>query len=326
MKSYYKWVNIARGFGIILVVIGHALTDTLGCKDGSISKLLYDIIYSFHMPLFFFISGFLAAKALSMVTLKDKTDYIVQRFKRLMVPYFCVGLLYIPLKLILASEVNAKINLQTLVSDFFVGYNPNYQLWTLYALFISATIIVIFVSKTNIYKWWLLFVAILMNLFWAISYSPINIINELCFQFIFFVLGVIYRKQNQVAKISIPYLIVAIFAFVGGNFLYQLYSLDIFKTITGISGIIVVCEACKRIENHKNIILNTVGKYGMDVYIMANIVQVLIRSIFLNRLHFPGIICFFMSVILGIALPILVSKYIVRRFKITKIMILGDYS
>lgn len=326
MKSYYKWVNIARGFGIILVVIGHALTDTLGCKDGSVSKLIFDIIYSFHMPLFFFLSGFLAAKALNMFTLKDKTDYVIQRFKRLMVPYFCVGLLYVPLKLFLAAEVTTKINPQTLVVNFLEGYNPNYQLWTLYALFISAAIITVFACKTASYKWWVLFAGVLMNLFWAISYCPVNIINEVCFQFLFFALGVIYRSQNQTAKIKTPYFVLSAAIFVIGNILYQQFALDIFKTITGITGIIVVCEACKRIENNKNTVLNIVGKYGMDIYIMANIVQVLIRSVFLNRLHFPGIVCFFMSVTLGIALPVLVSKYIVRKLKITRITILGDYS
>lgn len=42
-----NWVDIAKGIGIILVVMGHA-----NCPE-----IPHGIIYSFHMPLFFFLSG-----------------------------------------------------------------------------------------------------------------------------------------------------------------------------------------------------------------------------------------------------------------------------
>ena len=41
-------VDIAKGILIILVVVAHAQTD-----------IVHDIIFMFHMPLFFVISGFL---------------------------------------------------------------------------------------------------------------------------------------------------------------------------------------------------------------------------------------------------------------------------
>lgn len=326
MKPYFKWVNTARGLGIILVVVGHALTDTLGAAEGSISRILFDLIYSFHMPLFFFLSGFVGAKAMDMYLLKDKANYVFSRFKRLMIPYFFVGALYIPLKLVLSSEVNTKIDFKTLPIDFLVGYNPNYQLWTLYALFISAAIIAIFAFPKKEYKWLILTAAVIMNIFWAVSYCPINVLNEVTFQFLFYVLGVLYRKHDSFDKLPSAVLIFSAILFVSANVLNQIYAIDFIKTITSITGIIIVCEMCKRIENTRTPILDVVGKYGMDVYIMANLVQVLIRSVFLNRLHLPGIVCFFMSVIFGIAIPILVSKYIVRKFRITKMFVLGDFS
>ena len=47
MKSeQWKWVDIAKGIGIILVFLGHFnIPDTLRAE-----------IYTFHMPLFFFLS------------------------------------------------------------------------------------------------------------------------------------------------------------------------------------------------------------------------------------------------------------------------------
>ncbi len=43
------FIDIAKGIGIILVVTGHLLPVAAG---------LHVLIYSFHMPLFFFLSGF----------------------------------------------------------------------------------------------------------------------------------------------------------------------------------------------------------------------------------------------------------------------------
>lgn len=37
MKIYYRWVDTAKGIGIILVVLGHALSDTMLGNQGSVA-------------------------------------------------------------------------------------------------------------------------------------------------------------------------------------------------------------------------------------------------------------------------------------------------
>ena len=54
-ESVYDWVQIAKGLGIILVVSGHFCPKTSPEYWQSLNK----IIYLFHMPLFFLLSGFL---------------------------------------------------------------------------------------------------------------------------------------------------------------------------------------------------------------------------------------------------------------------------
>ena len=54
------WVDYAKGIGIILVVYGHLLSS--GYHAGlSIPKHFFElsdsIVYTFHMPLFFLLSG-----------------------------------------------------------------------------------------------------------------------------------------------------------------------------------------------------------------------------------------------------------------------------
>ena len=60
----YTEVDIARGIGILFVVLGHSIKQT-GVQAGWIRILTY-IIYSFHMPLFFCLSGFVSARLLRM--------------------------------------------------------------------------------------------------------------------------------------------------------------------------------------------------------------------------------------------------------------------
>jgi fucose 4-O-acetylase-like acetyltransferase len=75
-------INVARGIGIALVVFGHL-------NDGT---FLRNCIYLFHMPLFFFLSGYLY---------KVQTDhrlFLKKKFIHLMIPYFTFLLLYAPLE------------------------------------------------------------------------------------------------------------------------------------------------------------------------------------------------------------------------------------
>ena len=54
MKSRVKYIDAMRGLAILTVVIGHLVQRNIG---GGTSHPLFDLIYSFHMPLFFFICG-----------------------------------------------------------------------------------------------------------------------------------------------------------------------------------------------------------------------------------------------------------------------------
>lgn len=81
---YISYVQI---IGIILVVIGHSLHEYPDMDMGR-STLLYRMIYSFHMPLFLFVSGFLMVYS----TIRNGKHISIRRFtlskiKRLIVPF-----------------------------------------------------------------------------------------------------------------------------------------------------------------------------------------------------------------------------------------------
>ena len=58
------YLDVAKGIGILLVILGH-------CQLGRIGRA-HSLIYSFHMPLFFFLSGFVYKDYEIKIFLKKK--------------------------------------------------------------------------------------------------------------------------------------------------------------------------------------------------------------------------------------------------------------
>ncbi|WP_219704700.1 acyltransferase family protein, partial [Klebsiella pneumoniae] len=64
-----EWVDYAKGFGIVLVVYGHisrGLYNSGIISDTKWFHFIDSLIYSFHMPLFFFLSWFFLFKSLQV--------------------------------------------------------------------------------------------------------------------------------------------------------------------------------------------------------------------------------------------------------------------
>lgn len=73
------WLDVAKGYGIVMMIIGHLHFDTL--------KLYF---YTCHMPLFFFLSGYVFRPYDSWHTFWRK------KVRSLLIPYFFYGLVQLP--------------------------------------------------------------------------------------------------------------------------------------------------------------------------------------------------------------------------------------
>lgn len=75
MNNRVAYIDIARGLGILVIVLGH--NDLAGYHP-----LLHKFIYAFHIPLFFFLSGMFFRPE------RPFGDTLTRRFNTLMKPYF----------------------------------------------------------------------------------------------------------------------------------------------------------------------------------------------------------------------------------------------
>ena len=322
---HYDWVDVAKGLGIIFVVLGHAIADTT--PNVPIFGKIFQIIYSFHMPLFFFLSGFCGIKALQKRQLHEKEAYILERFKRLMIPYFFVGIYYIPIKLLMADYVTKRVDISYIVLGFLGGDNPNSQLWTLYVLFLNAVFLCV-MSNAGKFS---LHITSLLSLIMAVSSVFVDnaFLRNFMFETLFYILGALFRKNLPVASGKVhfdnhqPLIIIGGGLLIALNMCMHIDGKTIFKILTAILGIMVVYGAAHILE--KNKLLKELGRYSMDIYIMANIFQVSVRVVLLNKLSVNGYLCFLISFVAGIIFPVVISKNIVRKIPMMNKFVLGNF-
>ena len=137
----YEFIDIAKGIGILMVVWAHIL----------LVGVSHSVIYAFHMPLFFFISGLLFNKE-KYISLRH---FIKQRAKRLFVPYVLYSIItwsiWACFRYIRNDDVDSYLMplLQTFIaqgSGAFIVHNS--ALWFIPCLFAVEVLYFLF-SKFN---------------------------------------------------------------------------------------------------------------------------------------------------------------------------------
>ena len=121
MCNRLTYIDIIKGLAILLVVLGHAIQ---AINDDFDSSLLFRYIYSFHMPLFMAVSGFLSYKP-------AHRQSIYKRFYQLMIPFFCW---------MIVNHLLMHFTLPSFDDITNVVKYPDRGLWYLWALFFISLI------------------------------------------------------------------------------------------------------------------------------------------------------------------------------------------
>ena len=69
--------------------------------------------------------------------------------------------------------------------------------------------------------------------------------------------------------------------------------------------------------------ISTLEKTRCHKNLEGTIPQAIRFTIFLGKMSLPGTVCCVLSTLLGIVCPIIVSKLFVRKFRITRLLVLG---
>lgn len=198
-----RWIDIAKGIGIILMVIGHA----------DAPRLLKNWIYGFHMPLFFIIAGYTFNRKRWLQ--KGFLQLTRSRAKAYLQPYTVLFIINLVVWCILVKISGGEISLINWVLAGIYSYDtmmPNCApLWFLTCLFVSYALFWLLIKINHLIMRLSLSVVYLVILSAVCSLEKTYGIVELPWHIdvalissVFMLIGYELKEKNILEKLNIP--------------------------------------------------------------------------------------------------------------------------
>lgn len=323
-------LDIAKAVCIILVVIGHYVPD----NSPMWYVMLHDVIYTFHMPLFMFVSGYVY-----IATKKDTaySVFLLKKIRRLMVPYLATSVVVIVIKLLTQGSMSVD-NPVTVFSFVEMFYLPvaGYFLWFIWALWWMFVLVPLFKRKQSHV---VIFILGIVLHFIPVELPQIFCLKQFSGMLMYFMFGVFVFENDRLhrflRKFNWGKVVCASIAFVSGQFLFLTngigeggtYLLNIMLPFIGIWFVIetakVVCndwtDAC---EGHP---LIWVAQSSYIIYLFHTTFEGFVKAV-LRKLPLESGVwyVFIPSAVLvissGVILPILLYLFVLKKYRITKFL------
>ena len=141
MKQRVRWLDAWKGFAMLLVVAGHIadgyLDAGLFASHSGILQRIYDVIYAFHMPLFFVLSGYAFFLAYGRER-ENKTKKFYLQLINIAAVYVLFSVIQWVFKLLFSAQVNSTYTIKDLLMIPVKTMAPYWYLYILFALYLIA--------------------------------------------------------------------------------------------------------------------------------------------------------------------------------------------
>ena len=295
------WLDGLKGFAILLVILGHVLSGYINAGIYAEARhsfyMLRVWIYSFHMPLFFLLSGFTCTLAYCR---EDRLD--VRRWGRQLLSlvwlYALYGVLQWCVKMAVPSLVNETYTLESLQKMF---VEPLGNFWYLYVLVVFYGI----AALTRMHRWhprWLLLAAALSIAALTIHLSRYNLTwYRAQYHFFFFLMGSVlcrFRwplRSRRVLGCCAMFLATAcwFYWFIGIRSWFSNWSFAIALS----TSLVLLYTFCRFPRLAGLRLFQLCGKYCMELYLLHTFFTAGLRSLLCQTPLLP-----WLSVILNFAL------------------------
>ena len=221
------WIDNAKAIGIILIILGHVSSRLTGW-------LSFEFVYGFHVAIFFVLSGYTIKKR------PISLDFLTQKFKRLMLPYFSTCLVVLILDVFneyvfydgRSIEIITDYIAKDITRSFFgSGTITNFggiefesrigAIWFLPALFFAIIIFQLLVNVVHNNKalgFVSLFISLLGFLTAKFIWLPFSVQSGL-FAVFFLWIGYIVKAYELLLKVKPYHYVIALFVLAGGIYM-----------------------------------------------------------------------------------------------------------
>ena len=352
-KQRILWPDISKGIGIIMVVFFHSIIP--GLKTTVTSNIVFALLQETHMPLFFFVSGWLfELKADRYAEHKGKS--IWNRFLRLMVPYFVFSAIYYILTNI-ALDIDSIGSILRMSNGGYDHYSLGesiYQiltfdghmassLWFLYTLFIISVINILMPKITRHPA----FVAAIIPLcmvprFFPEIFDRSEALKLTLYYLFFFCLArllfprtdrIFNMKKSSYALVIIAYAILSYATVIvmemnwyglPKEVAHHLY--PIVREAAAVFGILFICTSANYLSDTRIARpLVFLGQKSMVIYLIhAPILTQAVVALFSKFVPgLPLIVYFLTGTAVGIAVPLILDWLIIGRVPILNTILTG---
>jgi fucose 4-O-acetylase-like acetyltransferase len=330
-----KWSDIARGIGILLVILGHI--------PSMYPHIIREVIYSFHMPLFFILSGYWFSDKR-----KKTSEFIIYKFKKILVPYFLFNFLFLISGFIL-NDFNTNIIIEMLKNIFYTGNGISIT-WFFVCLYNVEVIFYLLHKITTPGIFYICTSTLCISGFILAHFDiflPFKAVTALC-MLLYYWFGYFLRHQSiksvpiannttmTLVVLAAGYLGSFLFGYVRNQYIQEVstdwYPIIVVSVITSLTGSLITISIARSIESltirycPDNLVYKTLSVIGQESLIIFPLSKWIPDTLFLviskfnllqqSSSNVQKIICYFISLIL-IILILTITKKIRSKQQVT---------
>lgn len=308
------WMDFARGLGVILVVYGHVLDGLMAAHifpEGELSRWMIYTLYTFHMPLFFFLAGLNVQHSLQ----RGAGPFLVSKVWTIAYPYVLWSLIQGGIIMMLASNANHPLDLGDLGA---IWYRPIGQFWFLYALMICQILAVLVTNRTAM----IAIAAVGVLIFQLLPSRPDLALT--LHHLPFFVAGIYTTRLVMTRKIEDKTSIIALclicLAFAAaaaiGGIMSDMDWNGLASLPACVLGIAAMVIFCKLLSEKRHRWLAHVGLMSMTIYVMHILASSGMRIAML-KLHVPTLpwLYLFVGIAVGVIVP-MIAHVVLQRLRL----------
>lgn len=312
-------IRLLTGISILLVVAGHLASR--GAVEIPLYVAFKKMVYKFHMPLFMFLSGFVAFYSYHPVkSKKNYFDFFKKKTFRFLPAYLILSFTFIMGEFFLTNSKNFVQNFNDVL--FFPSNSPASFLWYIYVLYMYYLILPLMFSFKN---------KLIVFLPFCFVISFFDFTKFMAFHSFFWYLpffisgGIVSLNYFFFKKISRKFGLLFFLIFITLCILEFNYIVDFPKQIVAFFSIIGLHYFVTFVLKTKSFI-EMLGENSFYIYLFNTLfigaINVFLIDLLGKVLYYD--LFYYLAPVLvtaGVALPILLQKYIISRLPIIKHLI-----
>jgi len=357
-RDRLEHLSIARGIGILLVVIAHSFVPEIRGSNGVISAVFLWIC-GYAMQLFMLISGYLYQRGYPKYRQNGGLRFYAGKFKALIIPYLSmsalaytgIGVAYLipPLARVLASASYSRVSFAE--SLFQIITLEGHMINHLYFLPTLFLILALTYATGRFFKSIPGMIVCLIS-FILLDLLPMpHLISRICWLLVFFCFGrfvtfVDTLSQKKMLIPLIPVHFVCLFIQRAGllsrntslsrdavlpwdvTLDFGLVLNSLVAVAIGVSGALIVLAVSRIIAGKTaGSLIGRLGDNSMIIYLLHQPFIVSgVSGILLMYTFIPHLMICFVTLVPGITIPLLVNRYVITKVRLLRGLFTGDFS